>query len=138
MLSSFHHVQIFVTQWVVSSQTPLSMGFSRPEYCSRLPCPPSGDLSGPGIKFVSPVAPALQADLWDTREKIQHARHCTLKKKKNSYFHHCFFSFSLSRVSLPGRSMLISLFRDNYKYLFSFSLTNSICNWSFSLQWEMF
>ena len=68
--------------------------------------------------------------------KIQHAKHCTLKKKKkkNSYFLHCFFSFSLSRISLPGSAMLISLFRDSYKYLFSFSLPNSICNWSFSLQ----
>ena len=26
---------------------------------SGLPCPPSGDLSNPGIKSVSPVAPAL-------------------------------------------------------------------------------
>ena len=29
---------------------------------SGLPCPPSGDLSNPGIKSVSPVAPALQVD----------------------------------------------------------------------------
>ena len=29
------------------------MGFSRPEYWSRLPCPPPGDLSDPGIEPMS-------------------------------------------------------------------------------------
>ena len=38
---------------------PLSLGFSRQEYWSGLPCPPPGDFSDPGIK---PVSPALQAD----------------------------------------------------------------------------
>ena len=40
-------------------QTPLSMGFSRQEYWSRLPFPSSGDLSNPGIE---PQYTALQAD----------------------------------------------------------------------------
>ena len=35
------------------------MGFSRQEYWSGLPCPPSGDLPNPGIK---PTSAALQAD----------------------------------------------------------------------------
>ena len=39
-----------------------SMGFSRQEYWSGLPCPPPGDLPHPGIKPESPMAPALQAD----------------------------------------------------------------------------
>ena len=37
----------------------LFMGFSRQEYWSGLPCPPSQDLPDPGIKVGSP---ALQAD----------------------------------------------------------------------------
>ena len=37
-------------------QAPLSMGFSRQEYWSRLPCPP-GDLPNPGIERVSPALP---------------------------------------------------------------------------------
>ena len=45
--------------WTVARQAPLSMGFSRPEYWSGLPCPPPGDLPDPGIELVSPV---LQAD----------------------------------------------------------------------------
>ena len=45
-----------------SPQAPLSMGFSRQEYWSGLPCPPPEDLPGPGIKPESPVIPALPAD----------------------------------------------------------------------------
>ena len=31
-----------VTLWTVACQAPLSMGFSRQEYLSGLPCPPPG------------------------------------------------------------------------------------------------
>ena len=44
-LSRFSHVQHFATLWTVARQTPLSMGFSRQEYWSRLPFSPPGDLS---------------------------------------------------------------------------------------------
>ena len=36
--------------------SPLSMGFSRQEYWSGLPCPPPGDLPEQGIKPVSHVS----------------------------------------------------------------------------------
>ena len=39
-----------------SHQAPLSMGFSRQEYWSGLPCPPAGDLPDPGIEPVSLVS----------------------------------------------------------------------------------
>ena len=39
-----------VSPWTVTHQAPLSMGFSRQEYWSGLPCPPPGDLLHPGIK----------------------------------------------------------------------------------------
>ena len=39
---------------VVAHQAPLSMGFSRQEYWSGLPCPPPGDLPDPGIEPASP------------------------------------------------------------------------------------
>ena len=45
----------FETLWTVAHQAALSMGFSRQEYWSALPCPPPGDLPDPGIKLVSPV-----------------------------------------------------------------------------------
>ena len=43
-------LQLFVTPWAVAHQAPLSVGFSRQEYWSGLPCPPPGDLPNPGIK----------------------------------------------------------------------------------------
>ena len=39
-----------VTPWTVAHQAPLSMGFSRQEYWSGLPCPSPGDIPNPGIK----------------------------------------------------------------------------------------
>ena len=48
-LSHFSPVQVFVTLWTVAHQAPLSMGFSRQEYWGRLPYPPQGHLSHPGI-----------------------------------------------------------------------------------------
>ena len=48
-----------MTPWIVAQQAPLSMGFSRQEYCRGLPSPPPGDLSNPGIE---PGSLALQAD----------------------------------------------------------------------------
>ena len=46
--------------WTVARQAPLSMGFSRQEYCSGLPCLPLGDLSNPGIE---PPIPAFAGGL---------------------------------------------------------------------------
>ena len=53
LLSRFSHVQLFATLWTVAHQAPLSMGFSRKEYWSELPCHPPGDLPHPGIEPTS-------------------------------------------------------------------------------------
>ena len=50
MLSRFCRVQLCVTPWTVAHQAPLSVGFSKQEYWSGLPCPPPGDLPNPGIE----------------------------------------------------------------------------------------
>ena len=44
MLSRFSHVWLPATLWTVACHAPLSMGFSKQEYWSGLPCPPPGDL----------------------------------------------------------------------------------------------
>ena len=62
MLSRFSRVRLSATLLTVAHQAPLSMGFSRQEYWSGLPCPPPGDLPNPGIEPESPMAPTLQAD----------------------------------------------------------------------------
>ena len=52
-------VWLFVTPWTGACLAPLSMGFSRQEYRSRLSSPFPGDLADPGIDVGSP---ALQAN----------------------------------------------------------------------------
>ena len=47
-----------VTPWTVAHQA-LSMGFSRQEYWSGLPCTPPGDLPDPGVKPTSLMSSAL-------------------------------------------------------------------------------
>ena len=60
MLSCFSRVQLCATLWTVDCQAPLSMGFSRQEYWSGLPCSPPGDLSNPMIEPISPASPSLR------------------------------------------------------------------------------
>ena len=45
-----------------SHQVPLSMGFSRQEYWSRLPFPSPGGLPDPGIEPMSLMSPAIAGD----------------------------------------------------------------------------
>ena len=66
MLSHFSHVLLFVTTCTVACQAPLSMGFSRQEYWSVLPCPHPGDLPGPGIEPVSLMSPELVGGFFNT------------------------------------------------------------------------
>ena len=47
------------TLCTVALQAPLSMGFSRQEHWSGLPCPPPGDLPNPGIKPTTLTSPTL-------------------------------------------------------------------------------
>ena len=48
MSSSFSHVWLFANLGPVAFQAPLSMGLSRQEDWSGVPCPPPGDLPNPG------------------------------------------------------------------------------------------
>ena len=61
-LSHFSHVPLCVTPGTAALQAPLSMGFSRQEYWSGLPCPPPRDPPHPRMEPSSPVSPALQVD----------------------------------------------------------------------------
>ena len=56
---SHSRVWLFATSRTVAHQAPLSMGFSRQEYWSGLPCPPPVDLPNLGIQSVSPVSLTL-------------------------------------------------------------------------------
>ena len=65
----------FVTPWAVAHQAPLSMGFPRQEYWSRLPCIPPGNLPDPGIK---PESPTLAEDSLPPRHQGSHIASYTI------------------------------------------------------------
>ena len=52
----------FEIPWTVAFQAPLSMEFSRQEYCSELLCP----LPDPGIELASLTSPALAGRFFTT------------------------------------------------------------------------
>ena len=51
---------------MVTRQPPLSMGFSRQEYWSGLPCPSPGELPDPRIGPVSCMSPTLAGSFFTT------------------------------------------------------------------------
>ena len=65
-MCSFSCVWPFATSWMVTHQTPLSMGFSRQENWSGLPFPPPEDLPDPGIEPTTLVSPALAGGFFTT------------------------------------------------------------------------
>jgi len=63
---SLSHAQLFATPWTVTYQVPLSLGFSRQEYWSGLPCLQQGTLPNPGIKPTSLTSPAWAGSFFTT------------------------------------------------------------------------
>ena len=51
------HARLSVTPWTAARQAALSLGVSRQEHWSGLPCPPPRDLPDPGIEPTSPASP---------------------------------------------------------------------------------
>ena len=80
-------VRLLVTPWTAVCQAPLSMGFSRQEYWTRLPFPSPGDLPNPGIQPRSPALPAdslpteLQGKLFPTKTCCSQINKLIEKKK---------------------------------------------------------
>ena len=60
------YVCLFATSWTVACQGPLSMGFPKQEYWSRLPSPTPGDLPDLQIKPESPTSSALEGRFFTT------------------------------------------------------------------------
>ena len=64
MLSHFSCVQLLGSPWIVACQAPLSMEFSKQEYCSGFPYPPPENLPDPGIEPISLMSPALASGIF--------------------------------------------------------------------------
>ena len=70
-----------MTQWTLTRESPLSMGFSRQEYGSGLPFPSPGDLPNPRIE---PKSPALKADSLPSEPPGNKYPNTKLKVKKKN------------------------------------------------------
>ena len=66
MLSCFSCIWLFASLWTVAPKASRSMGFSRQEYWSALPCPPPRGLPDPGIEPTSLMSPALAGGFFTT------------------------------------------------------------------------
>ena len=99
---SFSCVWLSTTLWTVAHQPPLSMGFSRQEYWSGLPCPPPGGLPNPGIK---PSSPSLQADYWQPQRKPSVPSQLT------------FSTIFVSSIRWRIATVLFSSWKHHYSYL---------------------
>ena len=111
---------LFVTPWTVARQAPLSMGFSRQEYWSGLPCPPPGDLPNPGMEPTSLVSPALAGGFFTTAPpqkptvtilsvKPMTLVSVTLKPNTNDLFHSPLSESSVACATLWNKSFTIIL-----------------------------
>ena len=66
MLSCFSNVRLFAIPWTVACQAPLSVGFSRQECWSGLPCLPPGDLPYLWMEPASLMSPVLAGEIFTT------------------------------------------------------------------------
>ena len=66
VLSCFNQAWLCATLWILAHQAPLSLGISRQEYWSGLPCPTPEVLLYPGTELPSLMSPALVGGFFTT------------------------------------------------------------------------
>ena len=89
---SIHSCPTLCDHMGCSPQVPLSMRFSRQEYCSGLPCPSPGDLPNPGL---NPV-------FLHCRQILHHLSHQGSSGKESSY--NAGDTGDVGSVPVPARS----------------------------------
>ena len=87
-VKSFSRLRLFATPWTVALQAPLSMGFSRQEYWSGVPCPPPGAFPTQGSN----------PDLLHCRQILYHLSHQGNPRKLE------WVAYSFSRGSSRSRN----------------------------------
>ena len=78
ILNYFCSVRLCVTLQTLACQAPLSMGFSRQEYWSELPCPPLRDFPDSGTEPVSLTSPVLAGGFFTTGATWEATKHLTV------------------------------------------------------------
>ena len=113
VLSDFSSVHLFVIPWTVACQAPLSMGFSRQEYRSELPCPPTGDLPDLGIKSTSLMSPVLVGGFFTTtgtwEALMDKIASCIFKKYLFIWLLRIFLASCGSFIAMNGLSLDVAV-----------------------------
>ena len=112
----FSHVRFFVTLWAAAHQAPVSMGFSRQEYWSELPCPPPGGLPDPGsnpclLCFLHWELGSLPLASLGKSPVSNESRNSSGFKKGLTSVPEDYFSLSLYRCSFLTITKWLSLFQ---------------------------
>ena len=103
MLSCSSCVRLFVTPWTVAHQALLSVGFSRHECWSGLPCPPLGGLLNPEMEPepMSLMSPALTVRFFTTRKRKRSRSSClTLCDPRDCRIHGILLAIVLEWVAI--------------------------------------
>ena len=98
-----------MTPWTVARQAPLSMGFSRQEYCSGLPFPSPRDLPDPGVE---PRSPTLQADVLTSEPPEKPSQSLVLAKASVDLLPLAFFFIETCILSCKIRSASLCSIQD--------------------------
>ena len=121
VLSLFSHVWLFSALGTVVFQAPLSMGFSRQEYWSGLPCPPPGDLPIPGTEPTSLLSPALVGRFFTSSATWEASVNCNSQMKRHKAWRQTFrrkkkWKLKFLEASKTLASVVIFYFQSGYLY----------------------
>ena len=101
------HVQLFATAWTVADQAPLSMGFSRQESWSGLPCSSPRDFPNPGIRSMPPASPVLAGRFFITEPPGKSSYYCYITNHSSNFKQLFYLAYNLGgqefRKGLVGR-----------------------------------
>ena len=110
-------------------EVSLSMGFSRQEYLSGLPCPPPGDFPDPGIEPTLHTSPALATGFFTTSATWE-APYTNMPKTKNERQIYIYFQTQqcfLHTVDILHRLKTFpekhSIYMKSVRYIFRYSYT---------------
>ena len=116
MLSHFSCVQLCVTPWTIARQASLSIGVSRPQHRSGLPCPPPGDFPHPEMgTHIGKWVPYHWHHLRSPSRQVTSLKILPLSLFRNTTISHIFsnehswggsFCSSFSREHSPFRKLL--------------------------------
>ena len=109
VLSHFSCVWLFETLWTVTHLAPLSIGFSRQEYWSGLPCPPSGIFLTQGLNAC--LLPLLHSQA-GSLPLVQHRKQTTLKYSCTKQPFYYAPGFCSSEIQTRPNKDNFSLFHD--------------------------